>query len=334
MADNAVHQIISAYSTGCLDRDNFIQFINFMNEGGDLPKGEMGELQNVIALIPTLLELEEPPEDLKNLVAKQIIDIETQRKREEKERLERKMHPVQPPAAAPKTDISKPVQSKDQEAAAVTDTPEIQTLIDEDKSVAKTEAEPALLPGKLPVILIGVLGLLLIVVSVYFYLSKSELENELINSSERINDLSGEIASTNKFLNEHIELLEFLNYKNVEIVNFQATEAKPDAFGKLFVSFEVGEAILQLKNLPKLTSIESYQLWMVSPEQSYSLGTVFMRPDIEYYKIDNLPFLKKEDITMFRITKETRSGSETPQGQLYLFGTFYRQPEQVNARRR
>jgi hypothetical protein len=334
MADNAIHQIISAYATGCLDRDNFIQFMNFINEGGDLPKGEMGELQNVIALIPTLLELEEAPVDLKNHVAKQIIEIEAQRKKEEKQRLEKKMGLYTSPATPKKVNDDKSPQPVEKEVVILEEPAINKAEITPEKTEERKEEEKGFFSGNLPLILIAVVGFILILLSYYFYSVSLELKSELEDASTQINGLSGEIANTNKFLNEHIDLLEFLNYKNVEIINFQPTEVKPDAYGKLFISFEVGEAILQLKNLPKLTSIESYQLWMVSPEQSYSLGTVFLRPDLEYYKLTNIPFLEKKEITMFRITKETRSGSETPQGQMYLFGTFYLPSEPVNTRRR
>lgn len=58
MAANAIHEMISAYAAGCMDKKNFKTFREYMYEGGELPVGELGELQNVISLLPVILELE------------------------------------------------------------------------------------------------------------------------------------------------------------------------------------------------------------------------------------------------------------------------------------
>ena len=76
MADKAIDQMISAFATGCLDRDNFIQFKKYIQKGGEVPRGEIGEQQNVMALIPTILEIEQPDEIIKEQVAKKIIEIQ------------------------------------------------------------------------------------------------------------------------------------------------------------------------------------------------------------------------------------------------------------------
>ncbi len=327
MADNTVHQIISAYTTGCLDKDNYIQFMNYMKEDGDLPKGELGELQNVTALIPTLLELEEPSPELKNLVAKRILEVESVRKQKFKETVEKKQDPE-----VVFNEASPDRSGEDQ--ADETSGGDKQT---ESKPVADAEElvnDKPVKHGILPWILLGVIGLLLIVVGIYFFIINSELRDEITDINSRLQGYQNEVVQTNKFINEHIELIEFLNYKNVEVVNFMPTDIKQDAYGKLFISLDAGEAILQLKNMPKITSRESFQLWMVNENQSFSLDSVYPSPGVEYYKINNLPSFDKKDIAMFRITKEIRGGNETPQGPLYLFGAFYNVQEEDNTARR
>lgn len=319
MVDNTVHQIISAYTTGCLDRDNFIQFMNYMREGGELPKGEMGELQNVTSLIPTLLELEEPPPDLKNQVAKRILELEAERKKKVKK------------TAVPKTEPEVVVDNKTKTREKTSATEVLKEEVNKDKTKTFEKIEKHDVDQKekvpesnlIPWIILGVVSLVLVISTVYFLFMNNALKDEVADIKIQLSSFQSEVVQTNKFVNEHIELIEFLNYKNVEIVNFQPTENKPDAYGKLFISLDVGEAILQLKNMPRLTSRESFQLWMVNETQSFSLGTVFPNPGVEYYKIKNLPSLDKKDILMFRITKEVRGGSDTPQGQLFLFGAFY-----------
>lgn len=75
MADQIIHEMIAAFSVGCMDKQNFIQFKEYMQQDGELPEGEMGELQNIVAMIPIILDIEIPHPSIKDKVAKRLIDI-------------------------------------------------------------------------------------------------------------------------------------------------------------------------------------------------------------------------------------------------------------------
>lgn len=75
MADQAIHEMIAAFVTGCMDKNNFEQFKDYLNEGGDLPKRELGELQNIISMVTVILDLENPNPSIKNMVAKKLIGM-------------------------------------------------------------------------------------------------------------------------------------------------------------------------------------------------------------------------------------------------------------------
>ena len=75
MADKALHEMISAFATGCMDKANFVQFKDYIKEGGELPDRELGELQNIIAMIPVILDLETPDPAIKDMVAKKLIGM-------------------------------------------------------------------------------------------------------------------------------------------------------------------------------------------------------------------------------------------------------------------
>src|SRR3989339_1848838 len=75
MADKALSEMIAAFATGCMDKENYMQFKDYMDEGGNLPKGELGELQNIISMIPVILDLEKPDPTIKDLVAKKLIGM-------------------------------------------------------------------------------------------------------------------------------------------------------------------------------------------------------------------------------------------------------------------
>ncbi len=75
MADQIIHEMIAAFSVGCMDKQNFVQFKEYMQQDGDLPSGEMGELQNIVAMIPIILDIEKPHPSIKDKVAKRLIEI-------------------------------------------------------------------------------------------------------------------------------------------------------------------------------------------------------------------------------------------------------------------
>ena len=75
MPDKALSEMIAAFAAGCMDKQNYMQFKDYMDEGGFLPKGELGELQNIISMIPVILDLEKPDPSIKDLVAKKLIGM-------------------------------------------------------------------------------------------------------------------------------------------------------------------------------------------------------------------------------------------------------------------
>lgn len=75
MADKMIHEMIAAFAAGCMDKDNYSQFKDYLTAGGELPKGELGELQNIISMIPVILDLEYPDAAIKDMVAKKLIGM-------------------------------------------------------------------------------------------------------------------------------------------------------------------------------------------------------------------------------------------------------------------
>ncbi len=76
--DPDVYEMISAFALGCMDVANFIQFKKYVQSGGYLPPKELGELQNVVSLIPTVLELDIPDPKLKDNVAKKLLSYKNE----------------------------------------------------------------------------------------------------------------------------------------------------------------------------------------------------------------------------------------------------------------
>lgn len=334
MADKALHQMISAYVTGCLDRDNFIQFRKYVREGGELPEGELGELQNLMSLVPTLLEMESPPEETKDKIAQRLIELKDEIKtkiREEKLTASEERKTVAKTTAAPPEQSTTNVKTELKSKPLHDGEPQTHTRKQTTK-IRETTPEPKQSSG-FTWVLTSILFLILIAVIIYFHTINSALEQEISDIKNQLAGFQDEISNTNKFINDHLSLIEFFNYRNVEIVNLANGDVNTNSSGKLLISFESGEALLQLRNIPQLAIDETYQLWMVSSDLSYSLGTIIPQTDMKFYKISNIPFVPREQVDMFRITKEPRGGSDLPSGTTYLYGVFYKEPES-NTRRR
>lgn len=85
MAEQAIHEMIAAFSCGCMDKENFIQFKDYIRSGGQLPENELSELQNIIAMVPAILDFEKPDPALKEKVAKKLISLQEEIKAKIKE---------------------------------------------------------------------------------------------------------------------------------------------------------------------------------------------------------------------------------------------------------
>ncbi len=81
MADNQIYEMISAFAIGCMDEENFIHFLDYIQSGGELPEGELGEMQNVMALLPLMIEQIQPDPKLKSKVAKKLLSLKNEIKK-------------------------------------------------------------------------------------------------------------------------------------------------------------------------------------------------------------------------------------------------------------
>ncbi len=75
MEDRAIYEMTAAFAAGCMDKANYVQLKDYIDAGGELSPRDLGELQNIVSMIPVILELEEPAPEIKDMVAKKLIGI-------------------------------------------------------------------------------------------------------------------------------------------------------------------------------------------------------------------------------------------------------------------
>lgn len=409
MADRMIHEMIAAFAAGCMDKDNFVQFKDYMTQGGDLPRGELGELQNIISMIPVILELENPDAAIKDMVAKKLIGMKDEIKTkiiEEKKRTSatfvrtaaaktsaftKTSAPSSPKynaltstgisesKAGKKETTSTPAFqfAKDEFAAeepstirqrrtretAKTKEPKTKAPTEEPKRIeTATPHEPDYLPagkagqtGRQPKSLfaqqqpgqvspvpqekvssgiVGWIAILLVIIlftilGYYSYISMESLRRQIDDLKNEITSLRSQQSTANNFISNYASLIEFFNYKDIQVINFARLAAEGEtakqagldenekASAQLLLSFTQKEGLIQFKNVKQLPSNQGYQVWMVSKGQSYSLG-VYQPGGSEYLRISSFPFLPKEKIESFSITVEPNNGSASPSTNIYL----------------
>jgi hypothetical protein len=72
---NEIKKMLHAYALGCLEREDLIKLKDHINSGGEINWAELGEFQNLAALLPIILNIEEPPPHVKNNVARKLYRI-------------------------------------------------------------------------------------------------------------------------------------------------------------------------------------------------------------------------------------------------------------------
>ena len=356
--DNAIHEMISAFASGCMDKNNYRQFKEYLESDGEVPPGELGELQNVISLLPVILELENPNPKIKDRVAKRLISLQDEIK--EKIRLTKQstattktgtvktavdggqemvLNPPPTEEPRPKTHAT-PVQDDYNnteffESVKINNQPPPPTKHYELPPRTMKDLKEEERPSYTTPIWAAIVITIVIVIGglIFVYSSGTDYEGEINLLESRINNLENELNNSTDFVESYRSLIEFFNYKDIQIVNLNTVDASVSGSGKLLLSFEHKEGLLDLINMPALGSNQAFQVWLISDERSYSLGTFLPTRGERYISIPDLPFLPKNQVDLVRVTIEPLTGSELPQGPAVLYGAVNNSPVTQSPRR-
>ncbi|MBU0472785.1 MAG: anti-sigma factor [Bacteroidetes bacterium] len=344
MADDAIKEMISAFALGCMDKTNFKQFRSYFENNGKLPAGELGDLQNIISLIPTILNIDTPNEELKNELGKRLIQIQKDLKNNVIEnrretRIVGATDFVQRNSTTKIFDVNEKRMEGNHNSINVEKPKqsELKTLPKKNEKITRlnTTTIPVKKSSNLNIILLWVFsGILLIALAFISYtlLDRiSILDEKNLDLTNKLVKLRTDLLRTDDFVNQNMEFVEFFNNPSIDIIALKSTNPNSKESGKLFTAFGSGEGLLQLQNMPHLDADMTFQLWLVSKSGTFSLGTFEIRPDKKYMRISEIPFVMKDEIEMFRITKEKKEGTFVPTGETILFGAL--RNEQVNKKR-
>ena len=114
--------LIQAKALGCLDPDDDAMINKLMEEDVEFPWQELGQYQNLVAFLPTLLDIESPEQYVKDNIAKKLSQIEAERKAAEA-----------PPPPVPEPE-PEPIPEPESEPK-----PESETVAEESETIKLTE---------------------------------------------------------------------------------------------------------------------------------------------------------------------------------------------------
>ena len=85
MSNMASMELLQAKALGCLDPEDDALFTKLMKEDENFPWQELGHYQNLVAFLPTLLDIEVPEPEVKDNVAQKLYELGEKDKAEKDE---------------------------------------------------------------------------------------------------------------------------------------------------------------------------------------------------------------------------------------------------------
>ncbi len=345
MVDKEIKEILSAYALGCMDKKNLDHFKEYIEIEGDLPYELLSDYVNLSALIPTILTVENPNPKLKETVAKNLLTLQD----EVKERIKQR-----------NTEVSEQLKRNETEQSEITEESQNETLEHEsqietefesksfedssnfaklstrttlfspedyEKRTLEAEAYQEQQNNTSPFNLFNfILASLVIVVMVvfgyYFYNLNRTLNTQVEQLNTKVTELNVDLTYSKDFISKYEKMIDFFNYNDIMIIPLGGTETSPKSSGRLFISQEGREALLEIRNLPILKNTDAYYLWVVSDQISYVLHSFVPKTGDRYVSIPEFPIVPIEEVDLIFVTNEPRSGSDTPQGSTYLYGSI------------
>jgi anti-sigma-K factor RskA len=123
--------------------------------------------------------------------------------------------------------------------------------------------------------------------------SNRELQQNLNESTARLNELKGDAATMQK--------------SGMKVAALQGTAVSPASFVTVYWDTTSKDVYMMINNLPKPASDQQYQLWALLNNQPIDLGVIEMRQEKLLVRMKNV-----QQAQAFAITLEPKGGSPGP----------------------
>ncbi|OGU77123.1 MAG: hypothetical protein A2V93_07115 [Ignavibacteria bacterium RBG_16_34_14] len=322
---NETVEMIYPFVLGCQSNEEQIKTYNIFKASEPFPWKMLGEYQNLVALLPVILDLEKPSEEVKEKTLNRIKDLRSEDKIKSFEQVS---------SASLFLKIPKEEESVSKEKFEKVENLNVDDIKEreEKRSAKEDEFEPVIpfKPGiekRKPedftegrgrnystIIIIGLIVVFIAsgVMAYLFYQDRTlYYEAQIQNLNSKVETL----ISENQNRSEIPGLDELKNPRIIELTNLNGAINS----GEIIFSYADKRGYLHIKHLPILDSDYAYQLWVSFDNEFISLGVfkVSSRPD--YFPF-TLPETVNEGSLEFYLIESNAAGSRRPGYKIYLQG--------------
>jgi anti-sigma-K factor RskA len=131
--------------------------------------------------------------------------------------------------------------------------------------------------------------------------------------------LNSQVRELKGNLDEARDVTRLLESPGMKFVNLEGVAPNPQAFGKVVVDPEKGNAVVYMYKLPQNPKGMEYQLWVMREGKPTSAGVFSVSPDGKaILALNDLGGM--DSIPKFLVTIEPKGGMDAPTGMMYLTG--------------
>jgi len=333
---NQIVDMIYPYVLGCLKDDEMISVYNTFKSSEIFPWKLLGKYQNLVSLLPVILDLEEPPVKLRDRIVELLNKSKDETDKSSFQISSPDIKELKPEESETRYETGGPgnyerVESFDE--MIVSRNPEgenvkraFEPVIPFKTTEETIEEKKYLYPKDISFdgkrsysgIITFIFVLILIVATVIAYLFYKDRSDYYENRIETLNKRLQTLVNEN--LNRP-EIPGIGELKDPQTVNLKTTGLTVAGSGKIVFSFADKRGYLHILNLPLLTSEKAYQLWGNFDGDFVSLGLfkVSSRPD--YYPF-TIPAAVTRGPVEFYVVESTAAGSKKPGSKVYLRGSL------------
>ena len=330
---NQVIDLIYPFVLGCLKDDEVINTYDGFKSSEMFPWKLFGKYQNLVSLLPIILDLENPPEELKEEI---IVQLKRPKKKADSltEGPDLVIEETYVEGVESQNEIQKPKEEetlknsdeivltlRHKEEKVDADHEEMFKSIEESIEGIK-QIDPEYISfvrrrnytGLITFIFIVII-IVLAVIAYLFYQDRADYYESQIDS---LNESLQEVITENKNKPEIPGIDALYKPKTVDLKN---TGLSSSGGGEIIFSFQDKKGYLSIYNLPLLTFDKAYQLWGNFDGDLVSLGLFKISKGSDYYPFTLPPFVV-ENPAEFYLIESTTFGSQKPGNKIYLKGKF------------
>ncbi len=319
--DKDIVQMLSAFSTGCLDRVNLNSFIEFIDNNGEIPYSELAKMQNAVSLIPIILEEKTPPSHIREKLISKILKMkeavpfspDDERFIADVEAHELSDYLIENDAG----EIFAPMVLTIPKSETKSDTAEIPVPQKDFSFMGRIQAgtHSAAVQGlsfftyaKKYVFEIAVSSVFIAIAlaAILFYVFNG-ITNRLNNENAELRE---RLKNTDIFIKDHYKLITLMNSGATELFNL--TPYENSGIIKVYLSLENREGLIQITNLPAIGDDRVYRLWLKSGDNFNILADIQYDPHKVFYEIPRLQRIDSASVQALVLTEESLNKDITP----------------------